>query len=60
MNITNYFKETKAELKHVNWPTRSQTIAYTIIVIAISVILAYLLGFFDFAFTELWQKVIGL
>jgi preprotein translocase subunit SecE len=57
--ITEYFKETKSELKHVNWPTRSQTFYYTLIVILLSVILAYFLGFFDFLFSLGLGKVLS-
>ena len=57
--ITEYFKETKGELKHVNWPTRQQTIYFTIIVIVVSVLIAYFLGIFDFIFSTLLQKVIS-
>ena len=46
--ITEYLKETKTELKHVNWPTRRQTFYYTLIVVALSVLIAYFLGVFDF------------
>ncbi|MFZ3029970.1 MAG: preprotein translocase subunit SecE, partial [Minisyncoccia bacterium] len=27
-----YLKETKGELKHVNWPTKQQTMYYTLLV----------------------------
>ena len=57
--ITEYFKETKAELKHVNWPSRSQTIYYTLIVVAVSIIVAYFLGVFDFIFSQGLGKIIG-
>ncbi|MDO8686594.1 MAG: preprotein translocase subunit SecE, partial [Candidatus Berkelbacteria bacterium] len=30
--LTEYLKETKTELKHVIWPSRSQTFYYTLIV----------------------------
>lgn len=56
--ITDYFKETKAELKHVIWPTRRQTFYYTLIVIVLSVIIAYYLGVFDFIFSQGLQKLI--
>jgi preprotein translocase subunit SecE len=46
-----YLKETKAELKHVSWPTRNQAILFTIIVIIFSVAVAAFLGAFDFIFT---------
>jgi preprotein translocase subunit SecE len=57
--ITEYFKETKTELKHVIWPTRSQTFYYTLIVIVLSVIVAYYLGIWDFIFSQVLQKIIG-
>jgi len=56
---TEYFKDIKGELKHVNWPTKNQTIAYTIIVIALSVLVAYFLGVFDFIFSQGLGKIIG-
>jgi len=57
--ITEYFKDIKAELKHVNWPTRKQTIAYTIFVVALSVLVAYFLGLFDFIFSKGLGRIIG-
>jgi len=56
---TEYFKDIKGELKHVNWPTKNQTIAYTVIVIALSVLVAYFLGVFDFIFSQGLGKIIG-
>ncbi len=52
MNIKQYIKETKAEFMVVKWPTRKETIFYTIVVIILSALLAYFLGFFDFLFTQ--------
>ena len=57
--ITEYFKETKAELKHVIWPSRSQTFYYTLIVIVLSIVIAYYLGIFDFLFSAGLGKVIA-
>ena len=48
--ITDYIKETKAEMGHVTWPTRLQAIYFTVAVIAISVAVAYYLGAFDSLF----------
>ncbi|MEK7190257.1 MAG: preprotein translocase subunit SecE [Patescibacteria group bacterium] len=56
--ITEYLKETKTELKHVIWPSRSQTLYYTLIVIILSVVIAYYLGIFDFIFSQGLQKII--
>ncbi|MBU0611885.1 preprotein translocase subunit SecE [Patescibacteria group bacterium] len=57
--ITEYFKETKAELKHVNWPGRRQTILYTLIVVILSAVIAYFLGVFDFIFSKGLEKIIS-
>jgi preprotein translocase subunit SecE len=59
MSITSYLKETRAELKHVTWPTTQEVIWYTIAVILISGIIAYVLGFFDFVFSVGLQKLLG-
>ena len=57
--ITEYFKEIKGELTHVIWPTRNQTLFYTIIVVALSVVIAYFLGIFDFIFSRGLEKIIS-
>ncbi len=50
--ISNFLKEIKAELSHVVWPTRKQTIYYTILVIVLSIVVAYFLGIFDYIFLD--------
>lgn len=52
MGLGQYIKDTRSELNHVAWPTRVQTIVYTILVIVISIIVSLYLGFFDFLFTN--------
>lgn len=60
MKLTEYVKETRGEMKHMSWPTRSQAINYTLLVIGISVATAILLGVADYAFGLGIQKfVIG-
>lgn len=59
MNILKYLKETKAELKEVTFPTTSQTVTYTIVVIAMSVFIAVLLGATDFGLTEGLKKFLS-
>ena len=57
--ITEYLKETKTELKHVIWPSRSQTFYYTLFVIILSVLIAYYLGIFDFIFSKGLEKILN-
>lgn len=56
--IIEYLKETKTELKHVIWPSRSQTLLYTAIVIVLSILIAYFLGVFDFIFSKGLEKIL--
>lgn len=53
MQIGNYLRETRGELKHVSWPTRRETFVYTGLVIGISLLVAAFLGFFDVIFDYL-------
>lgn len=48
--FTTFFKESRVELKKVTWPTREDTIRYTIAVIAVSAALALFLGGLDVIF----------
>lgn len=50
--IIDYIKEVIEEAKHVTWPTRKQTIFFTIAVLAVSVLIAYYLGLLDFLFGQ--------
>lgn len=50
MNIFTYLKSVQAELKEVAWPTRAQTISFTIIVILLSAFFAVFLGGVDLGF----------
>lgn len=51
MSFIQYLKDTRAELRHVAWPTRLQTVLYTAFVIGLSLFFAAYLGFFDYVFT---------
>lgn len=48
--IVQFFQEAKAELIKVNWPTKKQTVNYTALVVAVSVIVALFLGGLDWIF----------
>lgn len=51
-SISQYFKDTAAELKQVTWPTQTQAMRYTALVIGISVIVSLFVGAFDYAFSQ--------
>lgn len=50
-NIINFLKEVKGELEKVAWPTREQTIRYTILVIIVAVAVGLFLGGLDYILT---------
>lgn len=60
MSLGQYLKDTQAELRHVAWPTRTQTIVYTILVALISLGIALYLGLFDYLFTSTLTRLIGV
>ena len=52
MFLIDYLRDTKAELRHVTWPTRKEAISYTIIVLVISISTGLFLGLLDFLFAK--------
>lgn len=56
--ILTFLKESRTELKKVTWPTREETIRYTVAVIVISLAIAALLGGADFIFKALLTKFV--
>ncbi len=45
--IKDFFREVHIELKKVTWPSRKETIAATTMVIILSIVVAFFLGFLD-------------
>lgn len=60
MSFGQYLKDTRAELRHVAWPTREQTIIFTILVALVSVFVALYLGLFDYIFTTGLARILGV
>ncbi len=54
----NYIRDTRGEMAHVHWPTRKQAIGATVVVVLISVLTAFFLGFFDYLFSLIIQKFV--
>jgi preprotein translocase subunit SecE len=58
--IINYVKESKAELQKVVWPSKKETIKYTLLVIGVSLGVAAFFGIIDFAFSFGFEKFLEL
>jgi preprotein translocase subunit SecE len=56
--MIDYFKNVRAEMKHVSWPSQRLTIAYTIVVIVISLAVAVYLGLLDYVFSAIIKQII--
>jgi len=48
--LSQYIKDSVAEMKKVTWPTKKETRNYTFLVIGISLGVALFLGFLDWVF----------
>lgn len=58
--LVNYLKDTRAEFRHVTWPTGRQAMVYTALIILVSVVVALLVGLFDYLFTQALNWFIGV
>lgn len=50
-NIFNFLNEVKEELVKVTWPSREQTIRYTVLVVLVTVAVGLFLGGLDYILT---------
>ncbi len=53
-----FLQESRQELKRVNWPTKEETIRYTLFVIGFSLAVSIFLGIFDFGFLKALQNFV--
>jgi preprotein translocase subunit SecE len=54
--IGTFIQESRSELKKVDWPSRNETIRFTIFVIVLSIVIAAFLGALDFVFVKILQS----
>ena len=53
-----FLKEVRTEMEKVSWPNRQQAIRLTLIVIAVSVVVAVFIGALDYIFTKVMELII--
>ena len=58
--FVNFLKETKAELKKVTWPSRSEVTSTTIVVIVATVFFGFYLFFMDIIFSWVITQIKSL
>lgn len=58
--IRRFFREVRAEVRKVVWPTRKELTTYTMVVVVTVLVVAVLLGIVDLAVSEVLALIIGL
>ena len=56
--VIRYFKQTRAELRKVTWPSREEAIRLTGIVLAVTIGMAAFLGLLDYLFTQVFALIL--
>jgi preprotein translocase subunit SecE len=56
--VVNYFRETFYELKKVSWPTRSEALNLTTMVIVVTLFLSVVLSIMDWLFEQGFSLII--
>ena len=55
-----FIMESIGELKKVNWPSKDDVVAQTIVVVVSLIVLSIVLGVMDFISSQIVQKIITL
>ena len=55
--LVQFVRESKAELKRVDWPTKEDVLSSVKVVIVSTIVIAVLLGVLDLAFTQLFRML---
>jgi preprotein translocase subunit SecE len=57
--IVRFYRETRAELRKVTWPTRQEAINLTVIVLVVVFSMSVFLGVLDYLFTRFFALIFG-
>jgi preprotein translocase subunit SecE len=58
--LVKFLREVRIEMRKVVWPTRQQTVNYTLVVVAAVVLVAGLISITDAAFGAVIRRVLGI
>ncbi|UCF59756.1 MAG: preprotein translocase subunit SecE [Anaerolineaceae bacterium] len=59
-SIVRLLRETVAELRKVNWPTRQEATQLTLLVLLVIFLMSSLLGVLDYLFSQLFAFIVSL
>jgi preprotein translocase SecE subunit len=55
-----YLKHVREEFTHIVWPTNHTALAHTLVVIGIALVIAFLVGFFDYIFGSVVSGIVDV
>lgn len=58
--LTRYFREVRAEVRKVTWPSRQEVLRLSAIVLVVLVIMSVFMALLDWGFARLMQAIINL
>ena len=56
--VQEFIREVLAEFRRVTWPTRQELINATVVVVAVTVLLAFFLGAVDVALARIVERIL--
>ena len=56
--VREFFREVYLEFKRVTWPSRSELVNSTTVVIVVTVVLAFFLGAVDIGLTKIVERIL--
>ena len=59
MNPLQFLVQVRSELAKVVWPSRSETVRYTLTVIVFSIVVSLILGAADFLLLKLFEAILN-
>lgn len=55
--VVGFFRESRAELRKVVWPTREEVVSSVKVVIILTILVSVVLGLLDWGFTEAFRAI---
>jgi len=59
LQVTQFLRESRVELRKVTWPTPKEALSSTSVVIVVVIIISMFLGIVDFGLTKIIRLVLG-
>jgi len=58
--LTKFLRDVRVEMRKVAWPTRQQTVNYTLVVVIAVILVAGLISVTDAAFGAIIRRILGI